>query len=267
MQLQEIRNKLRAPEYDFIRQDVHLGTNMVMLTVGGSHAYGTAHEGSDLDIRGVAVNSPRDILTLQDFEHIKHESTDTIVYSFDKFVKMLCSCNPNVIEMLGLRPEHYLYQTELGRMLCDNKQMFLSKRAAYSFAGFARSQLHQIDTKLSRTIDEAARKRIGKQMMHHVRVMVMGIEILETGNVNTYRPAGELAFYRMVRDGGLCDADGKPNAFFNEYAADLKDRLAKAAEVSQLPEEVNMEKIMDFVSDINRKIVCGVSLMPRYHME
>ena len=96
------------PEYDFLRTNENLGENIILLGLGGSHAYGTNNENSDVDIRGIATNSKRNILTGNDFEQVVDEETDTTIYSFDKIIKLLCACNPNTIEILGLKPEHYL---------------------------------------------------------------------------------------------------------------------------------------------------------------
>lgn len=115
MDLTEIRQKLLTKEYDFLRTDKNLGSNIILLGLGGSHAYGMNTETSDLDVRGIATNSKRNILIGQDFEQVVEVNTDTTIYSFDKIINLLCSCNPNTIEILGLKPEHYLYLSPEGR--------------------------------------------------------------------------------------------------------------------------------------------------------
>ena len=50
----EIRNTLNSADYSFLRENPHLGNNVILITVGGSHAYGTETPTSDLDIRGCA---------------------------------------------------------------------------------------------------------------------------------------------------------------------------------------------------------------------
>ena len=37
----EIRNTLNSADYSFLRENPHLGNNVILITVGGSHAYGT----------------------------------------------------------------------------------------------------------------------------------------------------------------------------------------------------------------------------------
>ena len=56
MNIDQIKSKIDSREYDFLRTNEHLGSNIILLTLGGSHAYGTATENSHLDVRGCALN-------------------------------------------------------------------------------------------------------------------------------------------------------------------------------------------------------------------
>ena len=141
MKVDEIKKRLNSPEYNFLYTNKNLGKNIILLTVGGSHAYGTNNEDSDLDIRGCALNSKMQILTNQKFEQFTDKATDTTIYAFNKLISLLCNTNPNTIELLGNKPEHYFYISPIGQELLDNAHMFLSKRAIYSFGGYANQQL------------------------------------------------------------------------------------------------------------------------------
>lgn len=159
MTIEEIRSVIATEQYDFLRSDPHLGSNIILLALGGSHAYGTNVESSDLDVRGCALNKKEEILTNQKFEQFINEETDTTIYSFNKLVSLLVNCNPNTIEMLGCKPEHYLYVSDIGKQLLDNSHMFLSKRAAYSFGGYANQQLRRLDNKAVRTVEQSKREQ------------------------------------------------------------------------------------------------------------
>lgn len=155
----DFKSLLEKPEYDFIKSNPHLGNNVILLGLGGSYAYGTNIESSDIDIRGVALNSKKEILGSSNFEQVVNEATDTTIYSFKKILSLLSSCNPSTIEILGLKPEHYLYLSPIGQELLDNKKLFLSKRAVYSFGGYAFSQLRRLDNKAVRTLDQVQREQ------------------------------------------------------------------------------------------------------------
>lgn len=136
--------------YDFLKENPHLGRNVFLLGLGGSHAYGTNNENSDVDVRGCALNSKNEILLGHDFEQVVDTTTDTTIYSFNKLINLLVNCNPNVIEILGLKPEHYLFINKIGEELLKNKSMFLSKKATHSFGGYANAQLRRLDNKSAR---------------------------------------------------------------------------------------------------------------------
>jgi predicted nucleotidyltransferase len=155
----DFKTLLNTPEYDFLKTNPHLGKNVILLGLGGSHAYGTNVEGSDVDIRGIALNSKTDILGATNFDQVVNETTDTTIYSFNKIITLLSNCNPNTIEMLGLKPEHYLYLAPIGQELLDNRKLFLSKRAMYSFGGYATAQLRRLDNKSMRTLQQAQQEQ------------------------------------------------------------------------------------------------------------
>lgn len=162
-----VKELLKSKKYDFLRNNPNLGDNVILLGYGGSYAYGTNNEDSDVDIRGIATNSSRNILTGRDFEQVVDVPTDTTIYSFDKMVKLLCSCNPNVCEILGLKPEHYFLLTDAGKKLLDNRQLFLSKRAVHSFGGYAASQLRRLENFTARNTNQSQlEKHILKSIEH-----------------------------------------------------------------------------------------------------
>ena len=51
---EEFLHILEGSQYDFLRENEHLGQNIMFLVLGGSHAIGTSRPESDVDVRGVA---------------------------------------------------------------------------------------------------------------------------------------------------------------------------------------------------------------------
>ena len=150
MDIQQIKKEIFSEKYSFLKTDTHLGDNIILLTVGGSHAYGTNIETSDLDIRGVALNQASDLIGFSNFEQFTENKTDTVIYSFNKAAKLMCAANPGILEMCGLPPEYYLYLTKTGKDIIDNTHMFLSKKVVRSFGGYATAQLRRLQNALAR---------------------------------------------------------------------------------------------------------------------
>ena len=144
----DINTLINSTEYDFLRIHERLGDRIMLLGLGGSYAYGTNNESSDIDLRGVTLMLPSDLLGMTDFEQIDDDNTDTVIYGFNKMVRLLLQCNPNTCELLGL--DDYLIKSPLGQELLDNTDMFLSKRAIRSFAGYADQQLRRLQNAIAR---------------------------------------------------------------------------------------------------------------------
>ena len=60
--MDQIKQALKEPSYNFLHNNPHLGENVILLAVGGSHAYGMDTPTSDIDIRGIALNTKEEIL-------------------------------------------------------------------------------------------------------------------------------------------------------------------------------------------------------------
>ncbi len=144
------RQLMNAEEYKFLRDNERLGKRIILLGLGGSYAYGTNNENSDIDFRGITLNLPSDLIGMTEFEQYEDLNTDTVIYSFNKIVKLLLECNPNTCEILGLDEDQYLIKSALGQELLDNSNLFLSKRAARSFGGYASAQLRRLQNAIAR---------------------------------------------------------------------------------------------------------------------
>lgn len=188
MTIEQVKRLVASPTYDFLRIDPHLGDRIMFLTLGGSHAYGTNVETSDVDIRGCAMNSASDIVGLSNFEQFINTETDTTVYAFNKLIGLLLNCNPNTIEMLGCKPEHYIYMTDSGREMIANRKIFLSKRAVYSFGGYANQQLNRLENALARDrVGQALKEEhIRRSMENSVRSFEDRYTSFDAGSIKLY---------------------------------------------------------------------------------
>ena len=153
MKLNEKYNKLLSnQEYNFLKENNTLKNNIGYLTLGGSRAYGTNKPSSDIDIRGFYFDLPETVLSLEKEkkEEVEDKNTDTVIYSLKKFLNLLLDCNPNVIEMLGTREEDVVMNSLVSVELRHFRQKFLSKKAYYTFGGYATAQLRRLENALAR---------------------------------------------------------------------------------------------------------------------
>lgn len=343
MTLENIKSQVKGENYDFLRNNEYLGNNIILLGLGGSHAYGTETKSSDLDVRGCALNSKKEILCGEDFEQVANSVTDTTIYSFKKLIHLLTQCNPNTIEILGLKPEHYLYLSDIGKELLDNRKIFLSKKAINSFSGYATAQFRRLDNKSARLADQSIEEnhilasiknasesfremyfdypedtiklyidnavnenmdkeifmdislhhyplrdykdmwnrmsdivrdyskigrrnqnaishdKLGKHMMHLMRLYIMCIDILEKGEIITYRE-NEHDLLMNIRNGKYLDENRQPTKEFFELVEAYKSRMEYAKRYTELPDKPDYKNIRDFVMSVNEKIVVSKNI-------
>lgn len=329
---------LKRDEYQFISTNEHLGRQVILLGLAGSYSYGTNNENSDIDIRGIALNRKSDLIGMTEFQQYVDDKTDTTIYSFNKMIHLLLSCNPNTIELLGLKQEHYLYLNKIGEELIANSSLFLSQRAVQSFGGYADAQLRRLQNALARDsypqsekeqhilnsvrnamydfrrryekfengslkiyIDKSQNpeldteifidaslthyplrdykniwnemnnivrdydkigkrnkkkddNHLNKHAMHLIRLFMMAIDILQKGEIRTYRDR-EQELLNAIRNGRFQQEDGTFHPEFYELLADYEKKLETAAKHTILPEEPDWKAVQEFVMQVNEKVV------------
>lgn len=121
--------------------------NTIFLTLHGSHAYGTNTPASDVDVKGIAIPPASYYLGLsKSFEQAEFKDPDGVVYEIRKFFKLARDCNPNIIEVLHTDESDWISCSPVGRNIIEKRDLFLSKKAYYTFFGYARAQLKRINT-------------------------------------------------------------------------------------------------------------------------
>ncbi len=186
--MMDFRKLIQTEAYDFLRDNPRLGDRIMLLGLGGSHAYGTSQEGSDIDLRGVTLQLPSDLIGMTGFEQYEDRGTDTVIYGFNKIIRLLLDCNPNTCEILGLDEEQYLIQSKWGKELIDNRGLFLSKRAIKSFGGYADAQLRRLQNALARdSMAQSERENhILKSVKHALEDFNRRFHTDEKGSIRLY---------------------------------------------------------------------------------
>ena len=111
--------------------------------IGGSIAYGTNIPSSDIDIRGVYIAELNDILIGKYPEQISDKTNDTTYYELGRFLTLVSTNNPNILELLNTPEDCVKYKNPLFDILIENRTNFISKSAKNSFSGYAFQQIQK----------------------------------------------------------------------------------------------------------------------------
>ena len=95
---------------------------------------------------------------------------------------------------------------------------------------------------------------LNKHAMHLVRLFMMAIDILEKGEINTYRKS-ERELLLSIRGGYYQIEDGTFSKEFYKIVTDYEKKLKEAAERTKLLDEPDMELIQAFVMSVNEKVI------------
>lgn len=214
--------------------------NYSIICLQGSRMLGLQQsEDADYDYRGVFVAKNEDLLSL-------HKPTETVEggsygddemdYAFhevEKFFRLAMKGNPSVIHLFFV-PD-YNYINDIGRMIIENKNLFLSEPAIRAaFGGYAMSQILY----LKRNRGDSKRKE--KHVRHCFRLFDSGAELLRTGHMTMplTNPDYYLSLGKMINEEGGLD---KLVALFEE-----KDREFQGIQsiLPQTPETYLINKLL-----------------------
>ena len=117
------------------------GSKPLYLVIRGSHAYGTNIETSDTDYAGVFIQSMEDILGNKYTEQINDDTNDTVIYEVRRFLELLGSNNPTVLELLNTPEDCIIYKDPVFDLILNDREKFITKICAKSFGGYAKQQI------------------------------------------------------------------------------------------------------------------------------
>ena len=139
------------------------GAKPLYLVVRGSHAYGTNIETSDTDYAGVFIQSLDDILGNNYKEQINDDKNDTVIYEVRRFLQLIASNNPTVLELLNTPEDCVIYKDSAFDTILENREKFITKVCAKSFGGYAKQQISKAkgqDKKQNWEKDKVTRKDV-----------------------------------------------------------------------------------------------------------
>lgn len=115
---------------------------MLFKALVGSQAYGTATPSSDHDYKGVYVQPDNDILGFG-YKEQYEDGKDEVYYEIRRFVELLQSANPTVLELLFMPEDCILVNEPAFELVRKHRSAFLTKKCFASFGGYAIAQIQK----------------------------------------------------------------------------------------------------------------------------
>lgn len=140
--------------------------DVVYEVIMGSFAYGVSNDTSDIDVYGVCIppkeyvfphtagyidgfgERPQNFHNAQQ-HHLKMDDKeyDVSIYSIVSFFQLCADNNPNMIDSLFVPDRCITSINNIGKVMRENRKLFLHKGAYHRFKGYAYSQLKKLKNK------------------------------------------------------------------------------------------------------------------------
>lgn len=199
-----------------------LPSNIHYETIMGSVAYGVSNDHSDEDIYGFCI-PPKHIVfphhagviygfddNFERFDqyqqhHVEDKNArkeyDFTIFNIVKYFKLCAGANPNMIDSLYTSRRCVLHSTQIGEMVRENRDVFLSKKAWHPFKGYSFAQMHKMDIKNPNPDSKRYEsiKQIGydvKYAYHIVRLLDEVEQILTEGTLDLQKNREQLKSIR-----------------------------------------------------------------------
>lgn len=211
----------------------------------------------DIDYFGIYTFPYEYYLGLSGYYHTqevidqKVDQDDTVEYEIRKAFHLLAANNPNIIGFLWNKPEHFTEVSEAGKLLLENRTIFFSRRKIRDgFAGYAHAQLTKLTNGAYKGYMGDRRKAVvdkygydTKNAATLIRLLNQGIELLETGELQTFRTT-DRDFLLDIKTGKYTLNE------IQEFADKRFKGLDKAYEGSKIPLDNNRADIEELLVEI-----------------
>lgn len=223
-------------------------------TVSGSHLYGFPSVDSDIDLRGcfraplravIGLKTPPE--TVEPKGTVSGREVEAVSHEVGKYLRLMCKHNGYVLEQvfspLVVAGAEFLAQLRPLAARCVTRHCY------HHYSGFLQTQRKLMDK------EPALR---AKTLLYAYRVVLTGIHLLETGEVEPHLPTlnerfrlsfiGELIARKAAAETG--PLDGADRAFHFAQLDEWGARLDAAFTASTIPENAPVDELHRFLVDL-----------------
>lgn len=242
-------------------------SGLILLSEIGSTMHGVSSDdtGDDIDLMGICVEPPVEVLGLGDFEQYEYRDrrvnerseagdTDLVVYGLRKWVKLAATGNPTVIMLLfSDLGKHIKHVNGFGLLLRHEFPKFLSQQAGHRFLGYLDGQLQRyLDTDRVDSKHATRPELIDKYGWdtktgyHALRLAIQGKQLMDDQHIDLPMRDADREFLLDVRHG----------KYSREWVIDETHRridlLRTAIGQSRLPEQADRAAISGWMTSFQR---------------
>lgn len=241
------------PKQSVITTDVPFLKEPDFLCVVGSKLYGTDNENSDLDIRGFTFMPKDYLLGYKKFEQQDGNVSgdDTVIWSAEKFVKMLMKGSSIAFEMLFCPDNRVIRRSESADALLTHKPWFTSRTVIKAALGYAQSEWRKVKGETTRDLGARRKEELEKygysvrNASHAIRILDQFYDLGKYGSIKF--PVNGHTFIKAVKEG---------NVLFEDVEGIYEQSLAKLEDILDIvPRKCQAEKINNLLVSINLRLL------------
>jgi len=210
----------------------------ILSVLVGSRAHGLSLPDSDYDYRGVFVLPTRDIWGLGAKPSTiswKEGEEDDTKWEVGHFLNLAIKSNPSILEVFVSPVET---STKLGEeLLALFPHLWSSTGVRDAFLGYSKNQRKKF-------LEEDS-DRVWKYAVAYIRVLLMGIELLETGNMSVQLEPDNKIDLMAIKQGGWSKGD------IINWATSLEARFAEAYKANP-NKQTDLKEANEFLLKVRR---------------
>ena len=231
------------------------------LCVVGSHLYGTADKDSDMDIRGFCFLPKEFLLGIKKFEQHQNltDKEDVVVWSAEKFTKMLLNGSTIAFEMLFCNEDKIIRRSPLAYNLLRHKNVFISQRVIKAILGYAQNEWRKVLGETTRDLGAVRKEHLKqkgysyKNAYHTIRILQCGLELVNYGLITF--PVSARGFLKAIKSGDVNFKDVEP--LYTQYLSRLESALETITKkqdvefINNLLVKLNLKRILTHLIELD----------------
>lgn len=218
---------------------------------GGSRLYGLDTPESDVDTRGVFINTePGKILGLNRGEILKEENSDFVMFELCHFLRNLARTNTQVIELLYA--EGFTATTpEFQKIQKNRKRLMDSKKLFASLNGYIQNERRLANGERSGNLGSKRRSQVEKygfspkNFSHLLRLAHCGAAFFLTSEYPVHLPSHDMEFRNLV-----FSVKTEPDKYTKENLNEMSDMALEKLESAFRNRREDFHFDMDFANQL-----------------